>query len=448
PVKLVCLGLAPVEDNIKGLSERVAGSSGRLRPEPDPDGGRRLGRHRQRVPERALGPRLPGVHGRGTADDMVVDAVLRVQRVRLAVEEPRVVGLVLAEQRPGGGSVRRVAREQLKRAEERVLDVDAARGIVGGAGAVGGDLQRRLRGPVPGPRVAEPGGRQHVDRLSLVAGVRHLDLEQQLGRVVALGVRDVGDPVAVLVEDTGVEDLVLRTAPVPARALRAQLLVRKRGVRVVVAPRVPGVARHGVGVPPVLLDVLAVVALRPGQPEQPLLEKGIPAVPQRETDAEVLVDVAEPGQAVLAPPVSAGPGVIERQVVPRVAVLAVVLADRAPLPLADVGPPCVPRAGLLQPVLKLAESGYPVALNGHAFPRLSSVRLSPGRQYPIAAFVYPIRMGRRKRWRVKVNIWYAETDGLFRRKERWWIFLHTRVCKTIHHHPERTRQGRRNPVRS
>jgi hypothetical protein len=58
----------------------------------------------------------------------------------------------------------------------------------------------------------------------------------------------------------------------------------------------------------VLLDVLAVVALRPGQPEQPLLEERVPAVPQRKTDAEVLVDVAEPGEAVLAPPVSAGPG--------------------------------------------------------------------------------------------------------------------------------------------
>src|SRR6185437_12241549 len=297
-------------------------------------------------------------------------------------------------------------------------------GIVRGARAVGGDLQRRFRRPVPGPRVAEPGGRQHVDRLSLVAGVRHLDFEQQLGRVVALGVRDVGDPVAVLVEGAGVEDLVLRAAPVPARSLRAQLLVRKRGVRVVVAPRVPGVARHGVGVPPVLLDVLAVVALRPGQSEQPLLEEGIPAVPQRETDAEVLVDVAEPGEAVLAPSVSAGPGVIERQVVPRVAVLAVVLADRAPLPLADVGPPRVPRAGLLQPVLQPAESGYPVTLDGHASPRLFSLRLFPRHAIPYRRVPVPRANVAAETLEGEVNIWYAETDGLFRRKERWWIVLH------------------------
>ena len=201
--------------------------------------------------------------------------------------------------------------------------------------------------------------------VGVMAGVRYLDLDQQLGRVVALGVRDLGDPVTVLVEDAGVEDLVLGGAPVPARAFRAEPVVRERRLRVVVAPGVPGVARHGVGVPPVLLDVLAVVALRPGEPERPLFEEGIPAVPQREADAQVLVDVAEPGEAVLTPPVSPRPSVIERQVVPGVTVFAVVLTDGAPLPLADIGSPRVPRASLLQPVLELAETGNPIPFCSH-----------------------------------------------------------------------------------
>jgi hypothetical protein len=42
----------------------------------------------------------------------------------------------------------------------------------------------------------------------------------------------------------------------------------------------------------------AVVALRAGQPEQPLLEEGVAPVPQREPEAEPLLDVAEPGQRV------------------------------------------------------------------------------------------------------------------------------------------------------
>ncbi len=51
-----------------------------------------------------------------------------------------------------------------------------------------------------------------------------------------------------------------------------ELLVRERRLRVVVAPAQQRVARQPLEVPPVLLDVLAVVALRPGQPEHPLLQ--------------------------------------------------------------------------------------------------------------------------------------------------------------------------------
>jgi hypothetical protein len=59
-------------------------------------------------------------------------------------------------------------------------------------------------------------------------------------------------------------------------------------------------------------DVLAVIALRPGQPEGALLEGRIASVPQRQAQAEPLLDVAEPGQPVLAPPVGPGPGLVVR----------------------------------------------------------------------------------------------------------------------------------------
>ena len=52
-------------------------------------------------------------------------------------------------------------------------------------------------------------------------------------------------------------------------------------LRVVVAPAVPCVAGHGVEVPPVLLDFLAVSRLHARQAEGALLEDRIPPVPQR-----------------------------------------------------------------------------------------------------------------------------------------------------------------------
>ena len=93
-----------------------------------------------------------------------------------------------------------------------------------------------------------------------------------------------------------------------------------------------------------LLDVLAVVAFGVGQAEQPLLEDRVSAVPQRHREAEPLLVIGEAAEAVLAPAVGPAPGVVVRQVIPCRAFLTVVLPDRAPLPLREVGPEATPRA--------------------------------------------------------------------------------------------------------
>jgi hypothetical protein len=74
-------------------------------------------------------------------------------------------------------------------------------------------------------------------------------------------------------------------------------------MRVVVTPPVPGMAGHGVEVPPIVLDVLAMVAFGPGEPERPLLEDRVIPVPERQRQAQPLLGVAEPGQSVLTPAV-------------------------------------------------------------------------------------------------------------------------------------------------
>src|SRR6202034_2513642 len=144
-----------------------------------------------------------------------------------------------------------------------------------------------------------------------------------------------------------------------------EVVIGEGPLRVVIPPPVPGMAWHRVQVPPVLLDVLTVIALLTGQAERPLLEDRVVSVPQGQRQAQPLFDVAEPGQPVLAPPVRAGPGVVVRQVVPGLAVRAVVLPDRAPLPLADVRPPPVPVTGLAQPVLQVTESCHALSLSSH-----------------------------------------------------------------------------------
>src|SRR5687767_10479295 len=101
-------------------------------------------------------------------------------------------------------------------------------------------------------------------------------------------------------------------------------------------------ARRGVEVVVQLLHVLAVVAFGAGEPKQPLLEDRVATVPQRNGQAQPLAVVAEPADAVLTPAVRAAAGVVVREVIPRRAVRAVVLAHGSPLPLAQVGPPSAP----------------------------------------------------------------------------------------------------------
>ena len=78
--------------------------------------------------------------------------------------------------------------------------------------------------------------------------------------------------------------------------------------------------RRGVEVEIALLDVLAVVALGVGQAEEPLLEDGVAAVPQRQGEAQAALAVGDAQQAVLAPAVGAAAGVLVGEVVPALAV--------------------------------------------------------------------------------------------------------------------------------
>ena len=256
---------------------------------------------------------------------------------------------------------------ELELAEERMLGDDARRAA---------RAQLRLGAVhLPRPGVAVPRRRKHVQRVRLRPGVRDADgHEDVLG--VALRVVDLDDPVAVLVEHAGVEQLVLGIELAAARVLGDEVAVRELLLRIVVAPAVPRVARQRVEVPPVLLRVLAVVALIAGEAEDPLLQDRVAAVPERESETEPLLDVAEAGEPVLAPAVRARPRVVVRQVLPRGAARAVVLAHRAPLALADVRAPEVPVARLAQAVLEPAEALHAFALDAH---RILSSRWSPTR---------------------------------------------------------------------
>ena len=159
--------------------------------------------------------------------------------------------------------------------------------------------------------------------------------------------------------------------PGPAAATSVfidQGLIRERRLGIVVAPAVPRVARHGVQVPPVFLGILAVITLPARQPENAFLENRVASIPQRQSQAQSLFDVAKAGQAVLAPSIRARAGVIVREIVPRLPVSAVILTHGTPLAFADIRSPQIPVTSLAQAVLEPAEAVDALPLVAHAQP--------------------------------------------------------------------------------
>ena len=166
------------------------------------------------------------------------------------------------------------------------------------------------------------------------------DAHQDLGRR-GLRVDDVHRPVPVVVERACVEQLELGI--LQAALVVDESVVRERRLWVVVAPAQQGMARQSFEVPPVLLDILAVVALRPGEAEHALLEDPVLAVPEGEGEAELMPDVGDPGHPVLVPAIGPGAGVVVREGVPGIPALGIILTDGAPGALAQVRAPLVPR---------------------------------------------------------------------------------------------------------
>ena len=139
---------------------------------------------------------------------------------------------------------------------------------------------------------------------------------------------DVEEP--PLVEDAGVQQLEFRAVPAAPPVLLDQLAIRKLGLRIAVEEPHVGVRGRVVQVIVVLLHVLAVVALRRRDAEQPFLDDRVATVPECRGEDQQLVAVAQRGDAVLAPAICLGRRMVERQILPGVAIRADSLLARRP----------------------------------------------------------------------------------------------------------------------
>ena len=348
-IERIGLCAARVEDRIRA-GERV----GRELPgQAQQDLLGRTRRNDEAVPERRLRAGPAGVDGVAVpVHDERVERVLHVRRGVRRGPESLGVRLVLGEQRP-----RLASCGQHVIPEPRVDRLDGSTTAGSGSGNRPAVAELRpVRLPAPCPGVPEPERRQEMERGRIRTVVRGGDPDQDVvGRDLRVLHVDVEE--AVLGEDPRVAQLVLGIGPVAPPALRDQVVVRERALRVAIPAVHVRVRRRVVEVPVDLLDVLAVVALVAGQAEGALLEDRVPLVPEGNREAEPGVLVGDAEKSVLAPAVGARAGVVVGQVLPRRAASGVVLADRAPLAFREVRPPPIPVGGTLVGIAQPAAFG-------------------------------------------------------------------------------------------
>ncbi len=193
----------------------------------------------------------------------------------------------------------------------------------------------------PAPGVSKPECWQHLALGWFRPTVYHSDLDQNvfLGR---LGVLDENVKITVIFKYPGVQKFVFKIVESAPPVFSEQVCVRKLGLGILVKHLHVAVRGGAVEIEIVLFDIFPVVALGVGQTKQPLLEEGIPAVPEGQGQAEILVPVADSGQAILIPAVDSAAGMLVGEEIPGFSVFTVIFAHRSPGALAEVRSPLFP----------------------------------------------------------------------------------------------------------
>ena len=193
----------------------------------------------------------------------------------------------------------------------------------------------------PAPGVPEPQAGKEMKVRVLRTSVGDGEPDQHIfGR--SFRVLNVEIKKAIARKDACIDQFVFVLFSAAVAVFVAQLLVRKAlmGVAIqsfrITTGWCTGEVIHRV------FDVFSVVAFGIAETEQAFFENGILAVPEHGRETEQTAFVAQAQQAVLPPAVAAQVAVVEGKGVPGVAIAGIILADCAPLPITQIGPPAIP----------------------------------------------------------------------------------------------------------
>jgi len=150
--------------------------------------------------------------------------------------------------------------------------------------------------------------------------------------------------VAILVEDSGIDELVFPLMLPPGAIGFDKIRIRNLRLRIFVEHFQVGVGGGGIQVVIELLAIFSVIALRIGKAKETFFEDWITPVPESEGETEPLMVIAEAGESIFAPTVRTAARLVVGKISPRIAIRAIVLTHGAPLAFAEVRPPFAPEA--------------------------------------------------------------------------------------------------------
>jgi|SRR5574338_1543618 hypothetical protein len=168
------------------------------------------------------------------------------------------------------------------------------------------------------------------------------DTNEQILRS-SFGVFDENVEVAVLVEYSSVQQLVLKIQPTAATVGLHQVGIGIRRLRILEEILHVRMGRRALDVKVVLFDVFAVIPLTVGQSEEPFLQDGIFSIPEDEGKTEELSVIRDTRQSIFPPAISPGTSLVMGKILPCISGPAIILTDCSPLALAQIGTPLLPR---------------------------------------------------------------------------------------------------------
>ena len=313
--------------------------------EAEADGGAAAGGDVEAVEEGCFGAILFGVSGGGVAlDEGAVEGVFGEGGFIGMLIECLEVGVIFGEEEFGrsgggffGGGWAGGFGGEVHGAEGGVLGFDDAGTALEEGGAAGGFFVFGA----PGPGVAEPKGGQEGDGCGGGTAIVDGDADENVVGV-GFGVFRENVEVAGVVKDAGVGEFEFRVGAGAAAVFFDQAGVGEFGLRVFVEGLHVGVGGGAIEVVVIFFDIFAVVAFVAGEAEEAFLEDGVLVIPEGEGEAEAAFAVGNAQEAVFAPAVGAGAGVIVGEVTPAIAVGGIIFADGGPLALGEVGAPAFP----------------------------------------------------------------------------------------------------------